>query len=421
MRMIPIFLLFFSSTIWSQQIRGKVIDSASQKPLVKASVFINSTSIGATTNENGEFSIDKFPSYKFDLVVSFVGYETLVTNISLPEKNFLTISLKPKNDLLGTVIVRSYEKNGWERWGFLFTNLFIGTTKFSDDCRIKNPKDIRFSYSENDRILRAHSIKPLTIINKALGYMIEYDLEEFYYDLNSDMLLYLGYPLFTESDGSKTKQRRWQKRRQQTYEGSLLQFMRAINQNKIAETGFQIRRLIRNPNKEKERVKRIWKYYSEGNIKLSQDTINYYKRILNQNDFIDILYAQPCTYNSIAKPIDSNNVAVNFKDYLYITYPKKKPSVEYYTRNNNTAYDSCVTAMITLNSSDSIIVTNSGSFYNPTNLIMTGYWSWSEKIATMLPFDYKASKEIYHKRHRVGLIEERWLNHYKILGENLEN
>jgi len=45
--------------------------------------------------------------------------------------------------------------------------------------------------------------------------------------------------------------------------------------------------------------------------------------------------------------------------------------------------------MVTLNSADSIIVTNSGSYYNPTNLIMSGYWSWSEKIATMLPFDYK--------------------------------
>lgn len=393
MRMITIFFLFFYSTICSQQIRGKVIDSASQKPLVKASVFINSTSIGATTNENGEFSIDKFPSDNFDLVVSFVGYETSVTNLSLPENNFLTISLKPKNDLLGNVVVRSYEKNGWERWGFLFTNSFIGTTALSDDCKIKNPKDIRFSYYENDRILRAYSIKPLTIINKSLGYKIEYDLEEFYYDLNSGMLLYLGYPLFAELDGSKFKQRRWQKRRQQTYEGSLLQFMRAIHQNKIEQAGFQIRRLVRKPNKEKERVKLIWKYYSSVNIPLPQDTTNYYKKILDQNDFIDILFAQPLTYNSIAKPVDSNNVAVNFKDYLYITYPKKKPSAEYYTRNNNAAYDSCITAMVTLNSADSIIVTNAGSFYNPTNLIMSGYWSWSEKIATMLPFDYEAYKE----------------------------
>lgn len=389
MRVITIFFLLFYCPVWSQQIRGKVIDSASQKPLVKASVFINGTSIGATTNENGEFSIDKFPSDNFDLVVSFVGYETLVTNISLPENNFLTISLRPRNDMLETVVVRSYEKNGWEKWGFLFTNSFIGTTALSDNCKIKNPKDIRFSYSENDRILRAYSIKPLTIINKALGYKIEYDLEEFYYDLNSKILLYFGYPLFAELDESKSKQRRWQKRRQQAYEGSLMQFMRAINQNKIEQTGFQIRHLVRNPNKEKERVKRIWKYYSSGNIQLSQDTINSYKKILDESDFIDILYAQPLTYNNIAKPIDSNNVAVNFKDYLYITYPKKKPSAEYYTRNNNTAYDSCITAMVTLNSADSIIVTNSGSYYNPTNLIMSGYWSWSEKIATMLPFNYK--------------------------------
>lgn len=392
-RFVTIIFLFFYSSVWSQQIRGKVTDSASQKPLAKASVFINSTSIGTTTNEKGEFSIDKFPSGKFDLVISFVGYQTLLTNITLPENNFLTINLKPKDDMLETVVVRSYEKNGWERWGFLFTNRFIGTTAFSHDCKIINPKDIRFSYSENDRILKAYAVKPLTIINKALGYKIEYDLEEFYYDMNSDMLLYLGFPLFAELNGSKSKQRRWQRQRQQTYQGSLLQFMRAVYQNKIQQAGFQIRRLVRKPNKEKERVKRIWKYYSMGNLKLPQDTIKRYEKILNQNDFIDILHPQFLTFNSIAKSIDTDNIAVNFKDYLYITYPKKKAAAEYYAQNFTARRDSCITALVTLNSADSIIVTSSGGFYNPTNLIMSGYWSWSEKIATMLPFDYECKEE----------------------------
>lgn len=393
-----IFILIFSSAFFTKSfaqgsLKGKIIDSASQKPLVKASVFINSTSVGTTTNEKGEFTIDKFPSGKFDLVISFVGYQTLLTNITLPAHDFLTISIRPRDDMLETVVVRSYEKNGWKRWRFLFTNRFIGTMAFSRDCKIINPKDIRFSYSENDRILRAYSTKPLTIINKALGYKIEYDLEEFYYDMNSDMLLYSGYPLFTELDGSKSKQRRWQRLRQQTYEGSLLQFMRAVNQNKIEQTGFQIRHLVRNPNKEKERVKRLWKYYADANIKLPQDTINSYKRKLDQNDFIDVLYPQFLTYDSIAKYADSNNVAVNFKDYLYITYPKKKPASEFYAQNYNARYDSCITAIVTLNSTDSLIITNPGSFYNPTNLIMSGYWSWSEKIAAMLPFDYEAYKE----------------------------
>lgn len=393
-----IFTIIFLSAIFAKVfaqdlLKGKIIDSASQKPLVKASVFINSTSIGTTTNEKGEFVIDKFPSGKFDLVISYVGYQTLLTNITLPENNFLVFSLKPKEDMLGAVVVRSFEKNGWERWGFLFTNNFIGTTRLSDDCKIINPKDIRFSYSEDERILKAYSVKPLTIINKALGYRIEYDLEEFYYDMNSNMLLYLGYPLFAQLDGSKSKQKRWQKRRQQTYEGSLLEFMRAINQNKIKQTGYQMRHLERKPNKEKERVKRIWKYYSAGNLKLPEDTVKRYEKILGQNDFSDILYPQFLTYYSIAKPIDNNSAAINFKDYLYITYPKKKPSEEYYTRNNKTAHDTCITALLTLNSADSLIITNSGSFYNPTNLVMSGYWGWSEKIATMLPFDFEADKE----------------------------
>ena len=29
-----------------------------------------------------------------------------------------------------------------------------------------------------------------------------------------------------------------------------------------------------------------------------------------------------------------------------------------------------------------------GSYYEPSDLATLGYWAWSEKIATMLPFDY---------------------------------
>jgi hypothetical protein len=30
-----------------------------------------------------------------------------------------------------------------------------------------------------------------------------------------------------------------------------------------------------------------------------------------------------------------------------------------------------------------------GSYYDPADLMSTGWWSWSEKMADLLPIDYK--------------------------------
>jgi len=128
MKTFLLFFLLFPFWIRGQQIRGKVIDNSSGKPLGKASVFISNTSIGTITNENGEFVLGKLPVSQFDLVISYVGYETLVMRISNLQESLFLFKLQPKDNNLENIIVRSYEKNGWERWGFLFTNNFIGTS-----------------------------------------------------------------------------------------------------------------------------------------------------------------------------------------------------------------------------------------------------------------------------------------------------
>src|SRR5205809_280605 len=73
--------LFFCVPVWSQVLRGKVIDKTTEKPLENASIFISNSSIGTTTSSTGEFTISKFPSDQFDLVISYVGFETKVIRI----------------------------------------------------------------------------------------------------------------------------------------------------------------------------------------------------------------------------------------------------------------------------------------------------------------------------------------------------
>lgn len=379
-------VLLIPVSITAQEIRGKVVDT-SGAPLSHATVFISNTSIGTLTNENGEFVIHKIPGGASDLVISYVGFETLVYKTSNRSTSSLLFALKPKDNKLQNIIVRNYEKNGWERWGFLFTNNFIGTSALADHCKILNPKDIGFVYSEKKRVLAAYSQKPIIIVNKKLGYRIEFDLEEFRYDFNSKYLIFEGYPLFKPLDGNKSRQRKWANARREVYEGSLLHFMRVLNQDKLNETGFVVRRLTRSPNTEKQRVKSILDSTANKAL-IPADSMKYYRQVMNKSDYMDLLYPQPLDFDYFAKRTDSSTVLMNFKDCLYISYTRKKEDPEYYLRNIGIYPDSCITAIVTLTKEFPITVTSSGSFYDVADLTLMGYWAWSEKIAKMLPFDY---------------------------------
>lgn len=381
-----IILLLLPVYLHAQEIGGKVVDT-SGAPLSNASVFISNTTLGTITNQNGEFVLHNIPAGAFEVVISYVGYETLVYKISNRSKSYFLFTLKLKDGNLQNVIVRNYEKNGWERWGRLFINNFIGSSALADHCKLINPQDIGFVYSEKKGVLAAYSQKPIIIINKKLGYRIDFNLEEFRCYFNSKVVFFQGYPLFKPLEGNKSQQRKWASKRKEVYEGSVLQFMRALYENKLTEEGFIVRRVIRHPNTEKERIKFILDSIREQTA-VSTDSMDYYREVMKGDDFSDFQDPQPLRIDEFASRTDSNTVLMNFSDYLHISYVKKKEDPEYYLRNVDTQPDSCITALITLSKHDPIVVTSSGNYFDGTGLILLGYWAWSDKIAKMLPFDY---------------------------------
>ncbi|MBC5992750.1 TonB-dependent receptor [Pontibacter cellulosilyticus] len=80
-----LFLLCLSASAQnlSQTIRGRILDKESQEPLIGATVAILTTNpaMGATTDVNGNFRLDKVPVGRHTLRISYVGYEEQV----LPE------------------------------------------------------------------------------------------------------------------------------------------------------------------------------------------------------------------------------------------------------------------------------------------------------------------------------------------------
>ena len=71
-------LLLFN-IIFSQNtgtINGRIIDIKSQLPLEGATIILSGTTYGTVTNNEGYFFLENIPSNTYNIIVSFLGYET---------------------------------------------------------------------------------------------------------------------------------------------------------------------------------------------------------------------------------------------------------------------------------------------------------------------------------------------------------
>jgi hypothetical protein len=372
---------------------GKITDAVSGKP-VTASVFLSNTSIGTTSSSDGTFQL-KIPDGRYEMIVSSVGYETYVVSIqSGVALENLQIKLKEKIKELENIQLEPYEKDGWEKWGKFFLENFIGLSFQAQDCRIENYKIIKFRRSYKNGELNAYAFEPLIIVNESLGYKIQYQLEEFTYKFRDRMMFYAGYPLFIPMHGSERKQRRWARERDDVYYGSQMHFMRSLYRNTLAEEGFELRKLIKIPNTEKQRVKSLVRPVAQVGSKMiisNSDSSDYYSRILAQPDFTEYLDNKLLPADSIAFAYEQTIAGLHFSDYLWVKYKNKKaPSA--YQKQYPDEGDVIVSTLKLLNN-EAIQIQSNGYYYDPRQILSSGYWGWSEKMATMLPFNYKPTKK----------------------------
>ncbi len=82
--------------ILTQTIRGQVIDEESKLPLIGVTVMIEDSSppIGATTNSDGNFRIEKVPLGRVNLQLSYIGYEQkIIPNIVVNSAKEVVLNL----------------------------------------------------------------------------------------------------------------------------------------------------------------------------------------------------------------------------------------------------------------------------------------------------------------------------------------
>ncbi|MEA1872853.1 MAG: TonB-dependent receptor [Bacteroidota bacterium] len=97
-------LLIFAQTA---NIKGFVYDKETGDACIFANVFIKNTQLGAATDMNGYFNINKVPAGEHKIVISYVGYDTLSQQIVIKEGQLFSQNfyLEPSSVILDEALV----------------------------------------------------------------------------------------------------------------------------------------------------------------------------------------------------------------------------------------------------------------------------------------------------------------------------
>lgn len=402
-KLLLLFFFFSSPVIGQNIISGKVISSTNNEPLVGVSVFINNTTIGTVTGVDGSFILRNVSTGKHELIISIVGYEKQSLALETPGKNDgLTIKLREKVQELEGIVVKAFDKDGWKNWGTLFTETFIGTTSNGVRAKLKNHKDLRFRHNKAEGKLEVVAMKPLQIENKSLGYTLEYHLEIFEISFKNQTNLYAGYPFFKEDKKISKAQ---VNKREETYNSSLMKFMRSLYNNTVQQDGYLVRKLVERENAEKKRVQEIYKKYtirelgSDNKVVLgsmnlpadiyTEDSLKHFNKVLSQPNKTSYLYPDTLATSSIVTLKPDGKRILYFKDFLYIVNTQQKEEKKYieFTRQNRAPGPQ--TSMLVILEDEKVEIFENGNFDPPLNILSVEYWSWSNKAGDLLPLDYK--------------------------------
>ncbi|MEP6677067.1 MAG: carboxypeptidase-like regulatory domain-containing protein [Ferruginibacter sp.] len=351
-------LVFAAITGFAQQgyytVYGNVTEHDTKAPMTGASVFAQNTTFGTVTDAAGNFKL-QLPNGGYDLVITFTGYETESMHITTSAGE-QKIELKQKDKTLEAVaVVASSEvKDGWEKYGDFFQENFIGKTLNSKNCIIKNKEVLKFFFSKRKNRLKIISSEPLVIENNALGYRVKYALDSFLYEYDTKACTYIGYPLFEEMKaGTETQAAEWNKKRLVAYNGSLLHLMRSIYTKDLKKQGFEIQFLVDNNGKD-EAISPKSIYAA---LNYDKDDSTHTVEITPNQKKLAILYNNETTDTAYLAANPGEPVKFQLSYIFFVNAP-------------------------------SIVIEENGYHFDQNDIIVNGWMAW-EKVADMLPYDFK--------------------------------
>jgi hypothetical protein len=340
---------------------GIVKDADSNEPVAGAQIFLNGSTIGTTSDGDGNFKLTGIPSGIYEVVASFIGYNSASAtfNTSDPVISFDFI-LTPRIYQLDEIVVKP-DPEIWKQNFMVFSENMIGEGPFSESVSIKNPEVLVFDFNPDTGILIAEAHDRLEIENKDLGYILFYYLEIFELNFREKTSVTLGRPLFKPmSSRWKRTNNKWKNNRQKAYLGSFQHFTNTYLNNTADTSDFEVKREVR---KDGQRF--------------------LYPEKLNPEQFFSTQ--------------DSSTFLLTYPDLLNVTYTAEYED-ESYLKYISSPFDTDARQLVQHQNSilifrqDSIRIDHSGYIYNPLGILFDGYWGF-ERISDMLPLDYSPEKK----------------------------
>jgi len=385
-------------------ISGRVLNQADTKPVANVDVFLNNATIGDQTTDHGTFILYNVKPGKYELIISIVGFETYNQSVTVDNSNTILpdITIFPKIIALKEVRVKFHADPNREKYYNWFKDEFLGTSAIAKDCKILNPQMLNLNYDDETGTLTASSSVFLEIENEALGYKIKYLLTDFALrnkDNSSKKIYYKGAVLYKEMKGTPAQEKRWQKGRQEVYEGSSMHFFRSAFKNRTTEEGFRILQLstYANPDRPSDSlIEAKIKFYKELKSKNAEarDSVSYWEKKFKLPTNLQKLMPYPLNDADIVTPTDKPGLLALGCDHdaLYISYNKslhfhKNSMLNYLDALNNTE-----NTLVTFNSPYAYFYSN-GVIINPYSLFFNGVWA-RRRVAELLPLDYEPPQNI---------------------------
>lgn len=366
--------LLFAFQVFSQVhfISGRVIDEETQQPLKGASVYINNTTKGVVTNENGEFELGPFAPGRYEVIASYVGYITLLYSAEIKAATVrISFRLAKKEEVLRPVLVLTDETR--RRYLQIFKEYVLGSTAAAGKCKIKNIEEIQFAPGATKDDVSAYTEKELVIENPELGYTIYFELLDFNYNKQSSSTYFFGYTRYVDWGKDNHAKKKWLKKRKEVYEGSTMHFYRSLINKNLNADGFSVQQLIAMQKGKRDSG------LNKGNIVLQQENKGMKMAVKTFEDSMIRLYS-----DSVYRIYE-----LRIGDGWRINYAKNTALKNEILRKDGLILQPAkgTNSGLRLRQAPALL-SDKGILYTPVNVYSDGMWSY-ERLANMLPEDYE--------------------------------
>lgn len=372
---LTLFISFFSftSNIALAQnefiIKGTVVDANTMETLPFANVFVANTTFGTSTDSIGNYELKLPSSGSYDLIISFMGYETFARSVRFIKPNTVELDAKmvtKSKRILGATVTARKDAE-WKSQLKRFTDGFLGKSKAARRSEIINKEVLNFEMDQETKVFEAYASEPLVIENKELGYRLIYLLEDYRVFMKEGFSTFYGFAAFEELHSkSRGKAKKYSKERDKAYFGSLQHFFHTLYAGNTTAAGYEI-------------------YHAYD--------LSGMGRVIDP-DQLEV-------NKIVSEEYDGQIKKLTFKNFLYVYYKPEKESRDYIVHAQGALSISSGNKVTNKSQNSWIKMREAGNFVefeangyirNPMDFFSHGYWGY-EKIGDMMPINYNPSSK----------------------------